>query len=305
MTGQLIPANTSLSFNSSILAGRLAPSSIAMYERDFKAYLAFAMTPELALEPSTLARWITHLAADTDMSPNTINRMLSTVKRLMKEAAQQGFIAQELRLSFDKIDGVKVAALKTRTKTTARTRTSPEAMRSLTDAPDARTLVGLRDTALLHTLASSGLRVSELASLTEQQIVKQGKGYLLRVMGKNDTEFRDAHLSPTAYDAILNWLEERRVSSPYIFTSFSGRGDSRATHEPMTEVAVWQTIKKYADEVGLEDIKPHDLRRFVGTQLARVDIRKAQKALGHKRIDTTVRHYVLDDIEVGLTDHLY
>jgi len=55
----------------------------------------------------------------------------------------------------------------------------------------------------------------------------------------------------------------------------------------------------------IDGVKPHDLRRFVGTQLAKGDIRKAQKALGHKRIDTTARHYVLDDIEVGLTDHLY
>jgi hypothetical protein len=43
----------------------------------------------------------------------------------------------------------------------------------------------------------------------------------------------------------------------------------------------------------------------VGTQLAKRDIRKAQKALGHKRIDTTVQQYVLDALEAGLTDDLY
>jgi len=73
----------------------------------------------------------------------------------------------------------------------------------------------------------------------------------------------------------------------------------------MSEVGVWQTIVKNAERVGLENVKPHDIRRFVGTQLARVDIRKAQKARGHKRIDTTARHYVLDELEVGLTDNLY
>ncbi len=52
-------------------------------------------------------------------------------------------------------------------------------------------------------------------------------------------------------------------------------------------------------------MKPHDFRRFVGTQLARKDIRMAQKALGHKRLETTVRHYVLDELEPGLTDDLY
>jgi len=52
-------------------------------------------------------------------------------------------------------------------------------------------------------------------------------------------------------------------------------------------------------------VKPHDFRRFVGTQLATRNIRLAQKALGHKSIETTARHYVLDELEVGLTDGLY
>ena len=46
-------------------------------------------------------------------------------------------------------------------------------------------------------------------------------------------------------------------------------------------------------------------RRFVGTQLARKNLRMAQKALGHKRLETTARHYILDELEPGLTDDLY
>ncbi len=60
-----------------------------------------------------------------------------------------------------------------------------------------------------------------------------------------------------------------------------------------------------AEQVELRHIKPHAFRRCAGTQLAKSDIRKAQKALGHKRIDTTARHYVLDELEPGLTDDLY
>jgi site-specific recombinase XerD len=294
-----------LAFDTSILAGQLAQSSIDMYKRDFAAYLYFAGTPDAALDAATLARWRTALANDTQMSPNTINRMLSAVKRLMKEAASQGYATHEVAASFEQVKGVKVAAMKERTKTTAQTRIAPEVMRSLTSTPDITTLVGKRDAALLHTLASSGLRVSELASLTLTQVIKSGGGYLLRILGKNDVEYRDAHLSPTAYKAIQKWIQARPVMSHYIFTSLAGRGESRATDKPMSEVAVWQTIKKYADQAGLENVKPHDLRRFVGTQLAKKDIRKAQKALGHKRIDTTARHYVLDELEVGLTDNLY
>lgn len=293
------------SFDASILTGSLRSSSIKMYERDFKAYVAFAGSVESALYATTLRQWRNELSKNTGMSPNTINRMISAVKRLMREAANLGHIPHETALEFEHVEGVKVSALKERTKTTARTKISPEQMSALTQAPGTDTLVGLRDTALLHTLASSGLRVSELASLTQAQIIKQGRGYLLSVRGKNDTEYREAHLSPTAYNAIQAWLSARPVPSEFIFTSFEGRGESRLNDKPMSEVGVWQTIVKYAERVGLENVKPHDLRRFVGTQLARVDIRKAQKALGHKRIDTTARHYVLDELEVGSTDNLY
>ena len=302
MNTQIIPFGT---FDASILTGSLAESSIKMYARDFNAYVQFAGSRDNALDSRTLARWRTELAQNTGMSPNTINRMISAVKKLMKEAANQGYIEHETALSFESVQGVKISALKERTKTTARTKITPQQMKALTLSPGTDTLVGLRDTALIHTLASSGLRVSELASLTVPQIIKQGNGYTLNVRGKNDVEFREAHLSPTAYNAITSWLEARHCDTEFIFTSFEGRGDSRATCKPMSEVGVWQTIVKYAERVGLSNVKPHDLRRFVGTQLARVDIRKAQKALGHKRIDTTARHYVLDELEVGLTDNLY
>jgi integrase len=63
-------------------------------------------------------------------------------------------------------------------------------------------------------------------------------------------------------------------------------------------------VCEYAQQAGLDHIKPHDFRRFVGTQPAKHDIRKAQKALGHKRIDMTERHYVLDELEPELTDDL-
>ena len=91
---------------------------------------------------------------------------------------------------------------------------------------------------------------------------------------------------------------------PPIFTSFGGRG-GRLSTAPLSSVGVWRVVQRYAEQVGQADVKPHDFRRFVGTQLARPDIRIAQKALGHKRIDTTAAHYVLDELEPNLADDLY
>jgi integrase len=70
-------------------------------------------------------------------------------------------------------------------------------------------------------------------------------------------------------------------------------------------VSAWRAVRKYALQCGLPAVKPHDFRRFVGTQLAKRDLRQAQRALGHKRLETTVQHYVLDELEPGLTEGLY
>ena len=172
------------------------------------------------------------------------------------------------------------------------------------NAPDTSTHVGRRDKALLTTLATSGLRASEVATLQLNQVKAKQGGYILLVRGKTDIGFREAHLSREAYDLIKEWLATRPLQSQYIFTSFETRAAiPKETH--ISETTVWNIVTHYAKLCGLPNIKPHDFRRFIGTQLAKQDLRKAQKALGHKNIETTAKHYVLDELEVGLTDHLF
>lgn len=296
-----------LGFETSVLAGRVGPSSIKMYTRDFIAYLNYSGSPEKALDAVTLDRWITDLVNTTKMSPNTINRMVSAVKKTMRVAAKQGYITHEQAEAFKHVDGVKVDALKDRLRKRNRVRIEPEQMRALIDSIDTSKLVGLRNKALFTTLASSGLRVQELANLKPEQIKKRGKGYYLLLYaekGKNQKEDREANISIEAVEAIGAWLEARSVESEYIFTSFEGRGN-RPLDTHITPMGAWKTVKSMASKFGLEGIKPHDFRRFVGTQLAKKDLRKAQKALGHKRIETTAQHYVLDELEIGLTDNLF
>jgi integrase len=251
-----------------------------------------------------LARWRTHLAQNTLLSPHTINRLLAAVKRLIQEAATQGYVPDSTAVAFARIAGVKPQALKHRLKTTTRTRLLPWHMRRLCDAPDPQTLRGRRDRALLATLASSGCRVSEVVTLTAAQVTARTGRFVLQVLGKNQTAPREAPLSQEAYRLMEAWLARRPVESAYVFTSFAGRGP-RVTAQPMSPAAVWQAVQQYAAVVGLEHVKPHDFRRFVGTELAKRDIRQAQKALGHTRIETTAKHYVLDELEVGLTEGLY
>lgn len=292
--------------DAAILAGQLAPSSIAKYRQDWAAYQAWCRDAgRAATDAAALAAWRTHLATDTARSPNSINRMLAACKRIVKEGAGQGLLDAATALAFGQVAGVKPSALRDRLKPDARTRITPAEMRRLCDAPDAATLRGLRDRALLHTLAASGVRIGELCALQVGHIVQRDGGHFLQVLGKGQAEPREAHLTREAYQAIRAWLGARPVLSQYVFTSFGGRGAGRALGTPITVAGAWQAICAYATAAGLVHVKPHDLRRFVGTQLAKQDIRKAQKALGHKRIDTTARHYVLDELEPGGTEGLY
>ncbi len=300
-----------ITFDPSILAGQVRGSTIAMYRKAFGAYCAFAGSWTAALDPATLARWRTELAGQ-QLSPNSVNRMLSSVRAVMKTAAEQGYIPSATAQAFDSVRGVKVAAMKAKLKDHARTKIQPTDMRRLCDAPQADKLVGKMHRALLLTMASSGARISEIVTLKPAQIEKrnQGKkvGFVILVSGKTDTGNREAPLSAEAYEAIHEWIKARAaagVASEWIFTGFSGRGGRDPRSEHITTEAAWQTVKRYAEACDLAHVKPHDFRRFVGTNLAKTDARQAQKALGHKDINTTYKHYVLDEMEVGLTDGLF
>ena len=296
-----------------LLAGRLAPSSIAIYRLDIGQYQAFCSEQDLAqFDPQSFVAWRDHLVMQTTMSPNTINRMLAAIRRTIKEAASRHMITSAVAYDFSVVESVSVRALRSRLKKHSKTRIMPAQMRALCDWPDTRTLVGLRDRAMLHTLASSGLRISELVSLTSEQIDQQGDFFTMRILGKTDIEPRLAPLSREAKQHIDAWIERRTVASDYVFTSFEGRECyplaapvfSRLTAEPMSDVSAWRIITGYAEACGLEHVHPHDFRRFVATELSAKDVIQAQRALGHKNLNTTQR-YVLSGLKPGLTDNLY
>lgn len=303
MEQQILPMSI-LPFDINIIAGVIKPASEAMYRRDMFAYLDFAQTREIALKPSTLARWRAYLVNETNKSPNTINRMLSAVRSLMDTAAEQEYITYEIANSFKSVRGVKINALEDRQKEHAQTKISNDDMRRMTDAPDTNTLVGLRDKALLHTLATSGIRASEAAKLTIDRIGRDGNNYYVEIKGKNDEKYRRASLTKEAFDAIQSWLSARENKITAVFTGFKNQS-LQSTGKALSPVSVWRIVQKYARQCDLDWIKPHDFRRYMVTQVTKKHgLRKAQQAAGHKRIGTTEK-YDLSELELGLTNNLY
>ena len=256
-----------------LLAGRLAASSVALYTRDCGAYVAFCgYDSTVALRAETLRRWRTYLVQDTPMSPQTINRMLAAVKRVVKEGLVHGLVAREVAEAFAQVEGVSVVALRHRLKAHARVRITPAQMRQLCDAPDPQTLLGLRDRALLHTLAGSGCRITEVVTLTAGQITTRDGGHFLQVLGKRQKGLREAPLSQEALRVCADLAGAAGVSrgaaAAPLFTRFVA-GGRQPTALPLSTVSAWRAVRKYALQCGLPQIKPHDFRRFVGTEFAK------------------------------------
>lgn len=306
-----------------VLSADVARSTREMYKRDFQAYTEWVNNSGLDwMNPTTFSKWRVALASGEILvkatknrpahpfSPRTINRMISAVKTIIKLAADIGELESDLVDSFKRVPAVRVKAMKERLKPHARTWLSEKELNQVIAAPDLNTLTGIRDRALLLTLASSGCRVSEVVTLTVTQIRKEKGYWAISVMGKNQDEPRLASLSPEAYNAIQTWLMERTKATglwqPHIFTGIQGKSQ-RPLSEPMNPASAWKAVQRYAEAVGLPNVKPHDFRRSAGQIVYENtnDIFAVKEFLGHKNVGTTAAAYMKNQIKLGLTDGLF
>jgi len=140
-------------------------------------------------------------------------------------------------------------------------------------------LAGLRDKAILETLYSTGIRVSELANLKSSDLDFIGGS--LKVKGKGKKE-RIVPIGEKALAAIRDYLSQRRESREFIFLNRFG--------EKLSGIGIAQILKKYGEKIGLRDsISPHILRHSFATHLLNhgADLRAVQELLGHSNLVTT------------------
>ena len=155
---------------------------------------------------------------------------------------------------------------------------------ALLNAPDLSTPSGLRDKAMLETMYSSGLRVSELLSLERAQ-VNLNKG-VITVFGKGAKE-RRVPVADYAIEYIKEYIKDVRSKvdinhSKYLFLSKKG--------EPLSRVYFFKQVKKYSELAGIKtNVSPHTLRHSFATHLLNhgAQLRIVQSMLGHTNIATT------------------
>lgn len=163
---------------------------------------------------------------------------------------------------------------------------------SLLEAPDTRTIQGLRGKAMLETLFSTGLRVSELVNLKREQInVEKGE---FAVLGKGG-KIRLVFLSRKAKFYLKKYLNARTDNDPSVFIRF-GRRKNPLLQPPetkerrLTPRTVQRLIRYYARKAGItKPVTPHVLRHSFATDLLvnGADLRSVQSLLGHASVTTT------------------
>ncbi|ACZ62115.1 site-specific tyrosine recombinase XerD [Dehalococcoides mccartyi] len=142
-----------------------------------------------------------------------------------------------------------------------------------------------RDKAMLELLYASGMRVTELVNLNVLDIdLKEG---FVRCFGKGRKE-RMIPIYPQAAQSIQEYLTEIRPNLVRAETEkalfLNRRGDR------LTRQGLWQILKGYAREAGLDDVvTPHTLRHSFATHMLSggADLRSVQELLGHANISTT------------------
>ena len=147
-------------------------------------------------------------------------------------------------------------------------------------------LVSLRDSAVLETLFSTGLRVSELANLEIDNVNLKRDEFT--VTGKGGKR-RIVFLSERARDAIKAYLAKREDQSQHMFVSHD-RAKGKRDDLNLTPRSVQRIVDKYTRKAGItKKVSPHTMRHTFATDLLRggADIRSVQAMLGHASITTT------------------
>ncbi len=160
----------------------------------------------------------------------------------------------------------------------------------LLEASNGSDLKSLRDKAILELLFSTGLRVSELCSLNSDIDLSRGE---MTIRGKGD-KTRVVFISPTAKDAVKEYIEKRTDMDEALFIQLSPSGkakeDAKNESIRLTPRSVERLVKQCAVKAGItKRVTPHVIRHSFATDLLQngADLRSVQALLGHAHIATT------------------
>lgn len=255
----------------------LSPHTRSAYRTDLLAFARWLEGRGLTLENLGRDAVLDHLGwrLSEGYQARSTARFLSGLRSFYKYAVREGRVAEDptLLVSMPQLGAPLPKSL------------SEADVEALLAAPDTEDTLGLRDRTMLEVLYATGLRVTELISLTLDEInLREGS---LRVFGKGSKE----RLIPLGEEAIA-WLEDYlKTARPLLLGGQPGDilfPSQRGT--PMARQTFWHRIKLHAQVAGIRtSLSPHTLRHAFATHLLNhgADLRTVQMLLGHTSLSTT------------------
>ena len=282
-----------------VVDGLPSENSRRAYQRhleEFFGWHAGENRPEL--NKALINRYVKALR-EQKLSSATINQKLSAIRKLATEAEDNSLLDSRLANGIRAVKGVPF-----RGRRTGNWLTKEEAQTWL-NAPDVKTLKGIRDRAVLAVLIGCGLRRAEAAILSVSHIEqREGRWAIVDIVGKRD-KMRTVPMPSWAKSAIDAWLSTAQIDDGFIFRRVNKGGNLMG--ESITSQAIYDIIAGYSKKLLKKGIAPHDLRRTFA-KLAHKGgspIDQIQLSLGHDSINTTEKYLgVEQDLTDAPCDHL-
>ena len=276
----------------------LSPNSVEAYQHDVQLLIQYLKIDEKQslpadLQLADLEKFIAHLH-DLGLSDRSQARIISGLKAFYKFLITEDYVKEDPTTL---LEGPKLGKKLPDTL-------SFEEIEKLIGALDLSKDENVRNKAMLETLYSSGLRVTELINLQISNLFMESE--YVKVIGKGNKE-RIVPIGSEALKHIEIYLEHVRLKLPQ-YPKFSDVLFLNRRGKPISRVMVFLVIKKLAEEIGLnKSISPHTFRHSFATHLIEggADLRAVQQMLGHSSITTTEIYTHLDQqyLRESLTLH--
>ena len=253
-------------------------NTLEAYSRDLRRFAGYLRQEKIGppghVAPVHLVAFLGTLKKE-GLSATSINRNLAAIRGFYRYLLRSGHIPE------NPLTKVSLAKVWMRLPDTL----SRQEMEELLQRPDDSTPKGLRDKAMFELLYATGLRVSELLTLTANSVNWQVG--CLTATGKGRKE-RIVPIGKAAIAILRRYMDESRPlllkgkKTDILFVNRRGGG--------LTRQALWKMIRKYAMLAGLQKkVHPHTFRHSFATHLLEggADLRAVQVMLGHADISTT------------------
>ncbi len=271
----------------------LSTNTVDAYRRDLRDLAcdleAHGVSRIADVSPHDLVRHLGELKSVRGLSSPSVIRHLATVRMFFRFLCSDGKLEHnptewlERPTQWKRLPGVGSIA------TMNALLSAPELGAALSEslpAPDRGPPLWMRDKAMLELMYGCGLRASEVASLTINNV--QRSLSCIIVTGKGNKQ-RMIPFGKPAGTAMDRYIEKCRSQLVRPDGRDKGRLLLSRTGRPLERVAVWQIVKRNAVLAGLKDVHPHLLRHSFATHLlvGGADLRVVQELLGHANINTT------------------